>query len=79
MNLIIFVILSAAKVISAKLTDLESVEKQTDVIGADADIKSVKFKHPYFVSLVGYLGEFLVVAGIYIYYSLKDPQKIPQT
>jgi hypothetical protein len=82
----VFVLLSAAKTIACTLVDVEEVESYyppTDPVddgsSAKMKVKIEPFKHPYFVAMTGYLGEFLVIAVMYLYYRMKASEMITTT
>ena len=90
MNIVVtlFVLLSSMKIVAIKIIDVSDVtstswslnthDRAEDEISLDTETV-IPFKHPYFVAVLGYFGEFLCVAVIYIYYTLKAPNMIPST
>ena len=70
LNLLIaaYVIAQCCRYISIKITNDQTVE--------DSSGKETKFSHPMFQSCIGFMGEFIVIAALYIYYMIKDPSEI---
>ena len=70
MNLAIFlfVILTSGRYISTKLIDTEEVKDQNG--------DSVEYKHPFLQAVAGYLGEFLIVLVLSLYYKWYSPEKL---
>ena len=42
----------------------------------DSTGNETEFRHPLFQSCIGFMGEFIVVGALYIYYMINDPIQI---
>lgn len=66
-----FVTLTSARYISTKLIDTIPV--------VNAQGEPDEYKHPFFQAVVGYLGEFIVVACLYFWYQCYYPKELRPT
>ena len=66
-----YIAAQCGRYICIKITDEQIVN--------DSNGNEVKFKHPLFQSCVGFIGEIIVVACLYIYYRINDPEQIKST
>ena len=63
-----YVVAQCCRYISMKITNEQNV--------LDSQGQETKFRHPLFQSCVGFLGEFVVIAVLYVYYMLTNAKEI---
>ena len=66
--MIIFVVLTSTRYITTKLIDEAEVTDHSGQI--------VEYRHPVLQSVLGYIGEFLIVLVFYLFYLRYDPEKL---
>ena len=68
------------RIISVKLIGYEDIHGDASLASENDLIEDTyKFAHPFFMAVAGYIGEFFIVAVIYIYMGLQTPESLPKT